>query len=61
MNEIMGEDTFKIRLALAGILLILVILFDVSGKSFAGIPVETLYRAMKTDYFAIIDGITKFP
>ena len=44
------ENTFKFRLAIAGILLLLVILFDISDKSFVGISTEQVFQAIATDY-----------
>lgn len=56
MNEIWGEDTFKIRLAIAVVLLLLVMLFDISGRNFVGIPMNALYRAIATDYGTLIEN-----
>ncbi len=48
------DNTFKIRLAIAGILVLLIILFDRSGKTFAGISTEQLFQAIETDYGTMI-------
>lgn len=50
------ESTFRLRLAIAGILLLLVIIFDLSGKSLAGITTQQVFRAISTDYGAVIDA-----
>lgn len=50
------EGTFRLRLALAGILLLLVIIFDISGKSLAGITTQQVFRAISSDYGAVIDA-----
>lgn len=49
------EGTFRLRLALAGILLLLVILFDISGKSLAGISTDQLFQSLAVDYGAALD------
>lgn len=49
------DNTFKIRLAIAGIFLLLVILFDQTGKTFAGISVEQFYEAIALDYGEVVE------
>ena len=39
-----GTGTFKIRLALAGVLLLTIILLDQKGKCFAGISMDQVLR-----------------
>ena len=46
-----GTGTFKIRLALAGVLLLTIILLDQKGKCFAGISMDqVLYYVTNVDY-----------
>ena len=49
------ESTLRIRFALAGILFLLVIIFDLSGKNLAGISTEHFFRAVSTDYGTIVE------
>lgn len=56
VNSIEGiENTLKFRLALAGILLLLVILFDISEKSFVGISTEQLFQTIGMDYGTMME------
>ena len=55
-NSIEGiENTLKFRLAIAGILLLLVILFDISEKSFVGISTEQLFQTIGMDYGTMME------
>ena len=46
-----GTGTFKIRLALAGVLLLTIILLDQKGKCFAGISMDqVLHYVTNVDY-----------
>lgn len=46
-----GNGTFKIRLALAGVLLLTIILLDQKGKCFAGISMDqVLHYVTNVDY-----------
>ena len=49
------ESTLRIRFALAGILFLLVIIFDLSGKKLAGISTEQFFRAVSTDYGTTVE------
>ena len=52
-NEAEGifkDDTLKLRYALAAVLFVLIILFDVNGKNLAGISMDRLFAAIETDY-----------
>lgn len=49
------ESTLRIRFALAGILFLLVLIFDLSGKKLAGISTEQFFRAVSTDYGTIVE------
>lgn len=55
MKKLFDDDTFRIRLAVAAVLVVLVILFDVSGNTLAGISTERLYQVIAIDYGAVID------
>lgn len=56
VNSIEGiENTLKFRLAIAGILLLLVILFDISEKSFVGISTEQLFQTIGMDYGTMME------
>ena len=46
---------FRLRFALAGILFLLVIIFDISDKKLAGISTEQFFRAIETDYETIAE------
>ena len=54
-KSILGDNTFKIRLAIAVVLLTVIMLLDISNKSFAGITMERLYQAIAVDYGMVID------
>ncbi len=49
---ILSDNTFKIRLALAGVLFLIVVMFDKTGKSLAGISTNQVFQAIATDYGA---------
>lgn len=49
-GKLLGDNTFKIRLAIAGLFVLIVILFDITDKTFAGITTGQLYDVIATDY-----------
>ena len=49
-------STGKLRMAFAAIFFVLVILFDVNGKSLAGISTKQLFKTLETDYGKIAEN-----
>ncbi len=52
---IFKDNTFGIRMALAGILLLTFILLDKTGKGFAGMTTDELAQTIASDYGTIVD------
>lgn len=49
------DNTFGIRLALAGILVLTFILLDKTGKGIAGISTDRMTQAIASDYLQIVE------
>lgn len=50
-----GDDTVKLRYALAAILVLLIILFDKSNTTIAGVSMEQVFTEIENDYEEVID------
>ena len=55
MSESINDGSFKIRLALAAVIVLTIILFDKSQKSFAGVSMEQVFETIAIDYEAKLD------
>lgn len=51
------DNTFRIRLAIAGILVLLVVIFDISDTVFMGISTKQIYDTIAMDYGADMKAI----
>ena len=53
---IFRDNTFGLRLALAGLLLLTFIIFDKTGKGIAGITTDALTQAIASDYGQAVEA-----
>lgn len=55
-EPLITDNTVKLRYALAAVLVLLIILFDKSGTTIAGISMEQVFSAIENDYEEAIDA-----
>ena len=55
-EPLITDNTLKLRYALAAVLVLLIILFDRSGTTIAGISMEQVFSAIENDYEEAIDA-----
>lgn len=54
-ENLLTDNTVKIRYLLSAVLLLLVILFDKSGTTLAGISMEEIFTMIETDYEEVVE------
>lgn len=55
-EPLITDNTVKLRYALAAVLMLLIILFDRSGTTIAGISMQQVFSAIENDYEEAIDA-----
>lgn len=55
-EPLITDNTVKLRYALAAVLVLLIILFDKSGTTIAGISMQQVFSAIENDYEEAIDA-----
>ena len=55
-ESLITDNTLKLRYGLAAVLMLLIILFDKSGTSIAGVSMEQVFSFIETDYEKAIDA-----